>query len=918
MVGRRLRRAFSGLFSFALCKLLNNKIHYLLVGTGLLAAAGLAAGVPIYLNGSLQYLLSRDLQEYGRDHGTFPGSYLVVLHQDDRELRETLGEVRSSSGEEPRAAQLYEERRRIRQELDRYARERIPRRIRLPALAGVFNHSIGTQELRLGPPDPDGAGKPLSADAALYAEIQSLGGIEEHVSLTDGRLPGKRAEAGVYEALVSEGALANLGIVIDQELTLVLGDGKAPPVILKPVGVFRASDASDPYWSFFRPDDFDQSLLVGEEDLLGRLGSGTQTMVETSAWYHAFDYEALTINAVQSVAAGHRAVQRDLKRIAGDVHFVCPFIDVMESYVSRSKRLINLIWAVNLPVLFVLGLFSVMTAAAIVAKDEREILLLENRGFTRTFIVGGYMASHGLIAAAAVAVGPFLGLLLARVLGAADGFLRFVDRKPLPVSLSVDAYLYAAAAALLFLLAVFFTALLTCRYVASEEHRRRHEHVHGSWWERIFLDLLLLAVSGYGFYSLYGRLQAAGSLVSRDLALPPDPLLLALPVLFILAACLLFLRLFPWLLELAMRAGRRSWKPVVYVSLLQVSRGWRSYHIVNVLVVFVLSVGLFDAGAARTLNANGADRIYYRTGCDVVLDLATSGTAEDYAGGAAAGAGPEALASYESGYAELPFVEISGLAGVEQAARVLKRRDVRVTALGKGIAHVELMAMEPYDFGRTVWYRGGLLSHHINAYLNLLIREPGSCIVSRSLLEAADVELGDHIWVQWEDLEAVSLVVGGVVDLWPSWDPRPGARDEADPMLVVADLSYIRDFLPVSRYEIWLKLEPGYGAPALYESLVEEGIVLARFSSAQGDATRFKRDPKQLALNGFLTIAFFILCGISFLCFLIFWYLHLKRRLIRFGVLRALGMSRSRLLATVVLELFLVSGAAMAAARPAP
>jgi putative ABC transport system permease protein len=60
--------------------------------------------------------------------------------------------------------------------------------------------------------------------------------------------------------------------------------------------------------------------------------------------------------------------------------------------------------------------------------------------------------------------------------------------------------------------------------------------------------------------------------------------------------------------------------------------------------------------------------------------------------------------------------------------------------------------------------------------------------------------------------------------------------------------------------------------------------------------------------NGALTLGFLVTLGISIIGFLIYWIISIQERLLQFGVLRAIGMSKPKVVVMLVCEHALVSG----------
>jgi len=243
--------------------------------------------------------------------------------------------------------------------------------------------------------------------------------------------------------------------------------------------------------------------------------------------------------------------------------------------------------------------------------------------------------------------------------------------------------------------------------------------------------------------------------------------------------------------------------------------------------------------------------------------------------------------------------------------------------MGKEKDTVRLMGIDTDEFGRTAWLRDGLLDHHFYEYLNLIATDPAAVLISRSLANEHNVKPGDHIYVGWTGLDSAQFVVYGIIDYWPTWNPNPGPNDKVTtttkqgtttriiyPKLIVGHLSYIQNNLALEPYDIWLKLKPGATSQELYKAIEEREIPFTSLKDARQELIKVKNDPFQLAINGEMTLGFLISIAISFFGFLLYWVLSLSARTLQFGILRAMGISFPQLVAMLVGEQLLTSGAA--------
>ncbi len=230
---------------------------------------------------------------------------------------------------------------------------------------------------------------------------------------------------------------------------------------------------------------------------------------------------------------------------------------------------------------------------------------------------GGVLAEGSIFGVAALVVGPILGMLVAQFIGRTYTFLVFSSRETLPVHITAQTLQFALLAVGLSVGAMVVPAIGASRHSIVTYKQEVARSTRGPFWQRWFVDFLLLGVAGYGYYLLSQRqsiltLGEAGDVFS-------DPLLLLVPALFIFACSLVFLRIFPFLIEGLSRAGGRFFGVSVLLGLRQIGRMPGQYTRLVLLLTLTLALGTFAASVAMTLDRNYNDRVYYQNGSDLLL-----------------------------------------------------------------------------------------------------------------------------------------------------------------------------------------------------------------------------------------------------------------------------------------------------------
>lgn len=748
----------------------------------------------------------------------------------------------------------------------------------------------------------------------VVGSFRAVSNLERQVRLIDGRMPDPGRGDGVYEALVAQSFLIKLKRDLGEEIT-GLNRETGETIRILPVGVIESArpdeiDAFAPY----PLDSYESSFYIPHDVFMRDFVHGGRLKLGTFQYVLALDYTKLKTTGIGTFLEQAEAMDHYLSsRFSYNADLMIPMLEKLESYEKKRERLGVVMLSLYAPVMMMLAFYLYMTAGLIVERQKSEIAVLRSRGASRLQVVLAYAAEGLILGTAALAAGPWLGVLFTKVLGASSGFLTFVDRAALDVRLTGDVWALAAGAAYG---AALFTLVPAARAARTSIVDRKRESARlekTPFWHKTGIDLILIAVAVWLLLNFRRQTADMRELALEAGSLHVDPLLFVMPALLALGGGLFILRLYPWFIRLIYLIGRKWWPPALYSALVSISRSSGRYLGIKVFLVMTVATGLFSANDARTIGDNMENKIRYSIGADIVL---TTRWENDAPPASPAGVpvmrqeAADAAPPKRVQFTEPPFLPFTGMPGVEAAARVFVKEDARLNVAGGG-GGTTLYGIDPYEFGRTAWMKNGLLDYHLNTYLNLLAADSRGVLISRSVAEEFGIGPGDPIDIGWEGLDSTLLTVFGVVDYWPGWNPLPEPGKPGKPRLVVARLSTIHNRLALEPYEVWLNLEDGASSAAVYESIAEAGYRLTTLQDASLELIRSRNDPFRLAINGVMTLGFVISMLISFFGFLVFWLLSLSGRTLQFGVLRAMGIPFGQLIGMLASEQMLTTVAAV-------
>ena len=848
-------------------------------------SVALLASTPMYADGVLQRLLTRDLERQQARTGRYPGT--AVLEVDLYALRRKA----------ERAPYV--------REIDRELTERLVPGLRVPTIAEMRQLRMDyLYDIR---PTGDGG------ETKVFARVEAIGDLGEHVTITHGRMfePSAGDPAGdgadAYEAVVTAEAFRELELQLGRTYQLHDLLGHVPRLRIKVVGVFTKSDPRDLFW-FGRFSRLSTSYLIDFSTFERHFLEHEARNLTRAYWHYAVDYHELTIRDVPHVMRRYQDYVR-LAAPAG-VSFNFAIAPLLESYLLRAATLERTLSFLQIPSALLLLLFVAMLSQLVIDGDRNEIAVLKSRGAAGRQILSAYLIEALLLGAVGLVLGLPLAVFIVRVIGASNGFLDFVARPALPLLLSWRMLGFALLGVAIFV-GSLVVPLVRTTGVSIVGLKSRHARAPRSLpWQRYLLDFVLLGVAGYAFVSFRQR-RTIQELIPAESA-PLDPLLFLASTAFILGAGLLTLRLFPIAVRLAFRLGRRLWSPAVYAGLVQVSRSRGREYFAMIFLILTLGVGLASSTTARTINRSAEDDISYQVGADLALlpEFQSDAPPEnvDLLDPLAAPAAPTGSAPAVQ-YRAPPLGPFRALPGVERLTTVFRAPSASMVIPGSNRVALQVMAVVPHEFGRITWFRNDLLPAHINHHLNLIADHPTGILLSADVRDRG-VRLGDLVRLTWKRQLPIQAIVLGFVDYWPSFDPNAAGRGRS-PTFAVANFDYVFAKMATEPYELWMDLEPGAQSGPLYAAVEEQELRVLEIRDTAQITIEAKNDPLLQGTNGVLTFGFLTAVLVSVTGYVLFLVFALRERTLQFGLLRALGVHRRQVVGMLVLEQLLTGGFAI-------
>ena len=758
-------------------------------------------------------------------------------------------------------------------------------------------------------------------DPLTWASFAFVSDLEQHLILLEGRFPAVAAptQDSMVDVLISEPAALELGLQVDE--TYIAFDrrraqegGRITQIPVRIAGIWKASESPDEFW-FYNPRAFDSALFVPEETFRDRISPYLEGEVYIALWYLVMDGSDIHTDDVPSLLGQVTAVRQRAAALLQNVSLDVSPVEALEKYQRSAGLLTLLLFAFSVPIIGLILAFIALVVGLSVEKQRSEIAVLRSRGATVIQVAGIAVLEGLLLGAIALVIGWPVGELIARLIGQARSFLNFTAP---PSTLRVEATLatlrFGAAAVGLALGAQVIPTLGAARQTVVTHKQERARALRPPWWQRAWIDVLLLIPAAYGAYVLRGQGGLAPTTGEAGVADPfQNPLLFLVPALAIFALTLFLVRLLPLAMALIAQIAARTNSVGLLLAAQHLSRTAGLYTAPEVLLVLTLSLSAFTASLAQTLDRHLDDQMYYRVGADMRLVEIGETTAQERTGGNFGGQGSAGSAGEgEPLRLFLPVSEHLKAPGVLAAARV-GGYQARIH-LSEGVQIGAYLGIDRIDFPHAAFWRRDFAPASLGALMNELAVAPEGALVSRSLMAQYALKVGDTLRVTVHPFGSDSpldLKIVGGVDLFPTWYPEDGA-------LIVGNLDYLFEQVGGQfPYDVWLKTDPDIqgssrslpaGGEALNFQQVVEGVRDLRLGVIGWDAARLKvleeqQRPERQGLFGLLSVGFAAAAFLTVVGFLLYELFSFRRRFIELGVLRAVGLSSAQMTAFLAWEL---------------
>ena len=857
---------------------------------GLTTALALAASIPLYVDAAYNRILQAELADHNDPAGRVgrPPYTFLFRYQGARRGSTSWGAVRP---------------------LDAYLSGPAQTDLNLP-LQLVVRH-FKTDPYRLFAQDQT----VYASDKALtWVNIGFVSGIEDQITLVEGSWPGPAVPPAAtirftgapapLEVLASQALALELGLQVGESYFVFIHDAGVDDIRQIPArvaGLWRPTAPQAPFW-FYDPAELNNVLLVSEDVFVAQVAPAVDQEVYLGLWYWVMDGSHIRSEDVNPLLRRINLVQQRASTLLTHTTLDVSPVEPLQKYQRSANQLTLLLFAFSLPIFGLSLAFIGLVMGLFVDQQKNEIAIWRSRGATAGQIVSLALLEGLVLGALALIISLPAGQALAGLMGRTRSFLDFSAQTELSIYMTTPALwlsLFAVGLALATQVGLTGVAARNTIIAYKQERARR---LRPSWWQRTWLDVLLMLLVAYGAYLLHrqGGLIFLPGQELNQVDLFQNPLLWLLPALCTLALTLFAVRFTPPLMSILAWLAARTSSVSLLLALQQLARSPRFYTMPLLLLSLILSLAIFTASLAQTLDGHLYDQAYYQSGADLKLtDFETSDFANPGGNFGLQSAAPASeLSETRLNIFFFPHQDYLAVPGVKAAARLGRYQGS--TRLADRTQEVAFIGLDRGDFARVAFWRRDFAAADLGSLMNVLAGVSDGILAPRSFLAENALGLGDRLRVRLALVGGqvdLTMTIAGAFDFFPTWYPDRG------PLLVGNLDDLFQQVGGPQPYQVWLKIDPAYEVKQIETDLKKLNKWVQAGPTPAVSIRAEQERPERQGLFGVLSVGFIGTALLTVASFLLYAVFSFRRRFVELGALRAIGLATWQLGAFIFWEL---------------
>ena len=779
--------------------------------------------------------------------------------------------------------------------LDSYLREKGGDELGLRTTR-IVRH-VETQNFRLYPADETNyRDENRSLD---YVSFGTTENIESQVELVEGNFPAPADPDpnSVIEVMIHEEFASEYGMQIGEIYSgynwRLDTDDPMQITAIRIAGIWRPRDDESEFW-FYRPNVFEDILLIDEATYVNRLAPHTESEVNLAIWYLVTDGSGVNTSRVDELLRRHNETEKIADQYLPGTYIQASPEEELRPYQRIVTVLTLTLTVFSIPIVALLVAFLVMLVGLVVDGQRNETAVMRSRG-TSPFQVVGLTTVEGIIMGLiALVIGMIMATAFTQLIGTTRSFMDFRWGHQFIVSIPPTIGSTIALALAFTILIRVVPTIGAARHTIVSYKMDKSRLLQRPWWQRLGVDILLLALIGYFYYQVVqqgGLVDVEGGARNIDDAYN-QPFVFLLPPLTIFALTLFILRFLPPILRFM--AWLIQWSNSVGLLIVtrQLERSPGAYYLPLILLVSTISLGIYTASFARTIDRYLYEQQYYKVSADMSVRV-FSQTASGIPGGGGGNEEPPAY-MHISEFTSMPHVINATRIGEYTAKARLTMTSVEGTFIG----------IDRADLGRVIFWRPDFAPYRLGYLTNALALQQDSVLVSREFMEQRGLEIGDLLELDIRsggDLFKINLQIAGSLEYFPRWYP------EEDGALFVGNLDYLFEQAQQElAHRVIARVEPEFNAREFSRAVIDRGAAGVIIEEPTTRIEKTQSAPERQGLFGLLSIGFITSSLATMIGFLLYTVFSYRRRYVELGILRAIGLSQASMMLSVAWELGLL------------
>ena len=779
-------------------------------------------------------------------------------------------------------------------DLDRYLREQGGSELGLESTL-IVRH-LETQNFRLYP-----AGETNYRDENRSLDYVSFGlteDIEAQIEIIEGNYaaPADPDPSSIVEVMIHQDFASDYGI---QAGELYQGfnwrlepDDPLQITTIRIAGIWRPRDEESEYW-FYRPNVFEDIMLINQATYLERLAPYTESEINLAVWYLVTDGSRVNTSRVDELIQRHNDTEKTADQYLPGTYIQASPVDELRPYRNVVVVMTLTLTVFSIPIVVLLIIFLIMLVGLVVDGQRNETAVLRSRG-TSPFQVVGLTTVEGVIMGViALVVGGALALAFTQLIGTTRSFMDFRWGHHFIVSVppTIGSTIVLALAFTIIIRVV--PTIGAARHTIISYKMDQSRLLRKPLWQRLGVDILLLALIGYFYYQIVQQ----GSLIdveggARNITDAYDqPFVFLLPSLTIFALTLFMLRFLApilralaWLIQWSNSVG-------LLIVTRQLERAPGAYYLPLILLVCTISLGIYTASFARTIDRYLYEQQFYKVSADMSVRVFSQSPSAGIPG-----------ATDDAPPAYMHISEFTSMPHVINATRIGEY--VAKARLTSGSVDGRFVGVDRAELGPVLFWRPDFAQIRLGYLTNALAQQPDSVVVAREFLENRGLEMGDLLELDVRsggEVYKINLQIVGALEYFPRWYP------EDDGPLFMGNLDYLFEQAQLElAHRVIMRIDEGFDERPFIRALSDRGAAGILLEEPSTKINREQARPERQGLFGLLSIGFITSSLATMVGFLLYTVFSYRRRYVELGILRAIGLGQSSMILSVAWELGLL------------